>query len=139
MPVISVIVTVYNGKKTIKGCLDSIFKQNFSDFEVIVVNDGPTDGTTKILKQYKNKIKIINQENRGASAARNRGEQDCSAPFVIFWDADITAKPLMLEKMYQALKKNSQTAYAYSAFKFGFKTFNLWPFDSEKLKKMPYI
>jgi len=139
MSEISVIVPVYNGSKTIRDCLESILSQTFRNFEIIVVNDGSTDNTAEILSAYSDKIKIINQENRGAAATRNKGAEDCFAPFIIFCDADIVTTPKMFEKMYEALKKNPEAAFAYSSFKFGFKTFKLWPFDLEKLKKTPYI
>ena len=139
MSEISVIIPAYNAEKTIQQCLKSIFAQTFKDFEIIIVNDGSTDKTVEVLQQYQGKVKIINQSNAGAAAARNKGVQDCNAPFIIFCDDDITMKPNMLEIMHQTLQDNPNASYAYSAFKFGFKKFSLWPFDAEKLKQMPYI
>jgi len=139
MSEISIVVPAYNAQKTIAICLDSIFDQTFKDFEIIVVNDGSTDHTEHILQTYRDKLKIINQKNRGAAAARNQGAAAASSSYIIFFDADIIAQPTLLQKMHQTLLNNPQISYAYSAFKFGLKTFRLWPFDPARLKKMPYI
>lgn len=150
MPKISVIIPTYEHGDTIEMCLLSLFKQTFKDFEIIVVNDGSTDNTTEILEKYQNlqefdsnkagvRLRIINQENRGAPAARNRGFKESVGQFVIFCDADVNAKPEMLAKMLETLEKHPEASYAYSSFKFGWKTFNLHNFDGEALKKMNYI
>ena len=137
MPEISVVIPVYNAQKTLEKCLDSIFNQTFKNFEVIAVNDGSTDDSQTILKKYQDKITIVNQPNQGAAAARNAGAKIALADFIIFCDADIVLKPEMLETMVATLKKSPQASYAYCAFKFGQKTFKLWPFSAEKLKKFP--
>ena len=139
MPQISVIITVYNAKKTLEKCLASIFDQSFGNYEIIAVNDGSTDKSHEILKKYRKKITIISQKNQGAAAARNAGAKIAKGRFLIFFDADVIAKPRMLEKMHLALKKYPTISYVYSSFKFGFKTFKLWPFSIKKLKEMPYI
>ena len=139
MPAISVIIPAYNAEKTLKNCLQSLEQQTFKDFEIIVVNDGSTDQTPKILTASDPKIKVINQKNAGAAAARNRGAKEAQGELIIFCDADLILKPKMLEIMFLALKENPSAAYAYSSFKFGLKTFWLWPFDPDKLKQMPYI
>ena len=139
MPEISIIIPVYNAEKTLEKCLESVFKQTFQNFEIIAVNDGSTDDSLKILKKYQAKITIISQPNQGAAKARNAGGKMAVASFVIFCDADVVMKPEMLETMLTALKKRPKASYAYSSFKFGVKTFKLWPFNAEKLKQMPYI
>lgn len=137
---ISIIIPAYQHAGELPDCLESLFAQTLKPFEIIVVNDGSTDNTSEVLEFYKNRgVKIIEQENKGANAARNRGFDESSGDFVIFCDADIIMRPDCLEKMAEALKKNPNASYAYSSFKFGFKIFKLWPFDSDKLKKMPYI
>lgn len=138
-PKISIIVPAYNAEKTISACLDSIFNQAFKNFEVIVVNDGSIDNTLKILDKYQNKIKIINQENRGAPVARNMGFEESRGEYVIFCDADIILKKEALEKMLKVLEINFNVSYVYPSFKFGWKVFKLHEFDEEKLKKYPYI
>ncbi len=139
MPEISIIIPVYNAAKTLDKCLASIFDQTFKNFEIIAVNDGSTDQSLKILQNYGNKITVVSQPNAGAAKARNVGEKLSKAPFIIFFDADIIAKPKMLEIMLAALKARSEVSYVYSSFRFGKKTFWLWPFDPKRLKKMPYI
>jgi len=139
MAQISIVIPAYNADNTIGQCLNSILRQSFRDYEIIVVNDGSTDKTLKILEQFEDRIEIISQKNQGAAAARNQGAARANSEFIIFCDADIVMKPMMLEKMFSALKNNSNAAYCYSSFQFGFKTFKLWPFDTVKLKQMPYI
>ncbi len=139
MPEISIIIPVYNAQGTIANCLESIFRQTFNNFEIIAVNDGSTDKSLPILKKYKNKIKIITQQNQGAPSARNNGAKLTKSPYIIFCDADIVMAPKMLEKMYLALKNHPEASYTYCDFKFGFKKFKLFSFDPEKLKKIPYI
>ncbi len=139
MPEVSIIIPVYNAAKTLEQCLQSIFKQTFKNYEIIAVNDGSTDSSFKILQKYQTKITIINQPNQGASAARNAGGKIALAPLIIFCDADIIMKPKMLEVMKQNLDQHPEASYVYSSFKFGFKTFRLWPYDPNKLKQMPYI
>lgn len=89
---ISVILPVFNEEKYIKATLDSIINQNFSDFEVIVVDDGSTDGTLKIVEEtFKDSSiahKIIHQENRGVSSARNRGISLSCGEYIVFLDGD---------------------------------------------------
>jgi len=138
-PKISIIIPTYQHGDTIETCLLSLFDQTFQDFEIIVVNDGSTDDTAKILEKYKDRVKIISQENRGAPSARNRGFRESIGQFVIFCDADTKAKPEILAKMLEALKKNPEASYAYSSFNWGWKAFNLHEFDAEALKKMNYI
>ena len=75
-PIISVIVPVYNVEDYLPKCLDSILNQTFSNIEIICVNDGSTDGSRKILEEYKKRdfrIKIVDKENGGLSSARNAG------------------------------------------------------------------
>lgn len=138
-PKISVIIPTYQHGDTIETCLLSLFNQTFRNFEIIVVNDGSTDNTIEVLEKYKDQIKIINQENRGAPAARNRGFRESTGEFVIFCDADVEAKPEMLAKMLKALEKHPEASYAYSSFMWGRKKFGLHEFDNEALKKTNYI
>ena len=89
---ISLILPVFNEEKYIKATLDSIINQSFTDFEVIVVDDGSTDGTLKIVEEiFKNSAiphKIIHQENMGVSSARNRGISLSCGEYIVFMDGD---------------------------------------------------
>ena len=122
---ISIIIPAYQHAKEIEHCLKSIFNQTFTDYEIIVVNDGSTDNVLEVLEKYKSvpsrRIKIINQENKGAAAARNRGFKESGGDFILFCDADMVLNSKMLEKLLKALNENPEKSYAYCFFKFGWK------------------
>jgi len=90
----SIVIPTYNAEKTITKCLNSVFKQNFSNFELIMVNDCSTDKTTEIINQYTLKhhnlkhIKLA--KNSGPAAARNRGVRESQGEIIIFIDSDVT-------------------------------------------------
>lgn len=139
MPRVSVIIPSYQHAKELPLTLAGIFRQTFSDLEVIVVNDGSTDDTDAAAGPFLERIKYVKQENKGGNAARNRGFEDSSGDLVLFCDADIIMREDMLEKMVAALEVNPGVSYAYSSFKFGWKKFRLWPFDEAKLRQLNYI
>ena len=88
---ISVIVPVYNVEEYLEECLESIRQQTFTDIEVILVNDGSTDGSREICEQYCEKdsrFRLINQENQGQSVARNRGVKESVGQYIMFVDSD---------------------------------------------------
>ena len=88
---ISIIVPLYNGKKTIGRCLDSLVNQTLHDIEILVINDGSQDGGEKIAAQYMQRdkrIRLISQENAGLGAARNHGIREAAGEFVGFVDCD---------------------------------------------------
>jgi len=148
---ISIVIPAHNAEKTIERCLESIFAQTYRDFEVIVVDDGSTDRTREIVDNFarrfdigNSKLELIQQKNAGAQAARNRGfrEIQCqisNIKYLLFCDADVVLREDCLEKMIRVLEEHPEASYAYSSFKFGWKKFKLWPFDAERLRKMPYI
>ena len=138
-PRISVIIPCYQSEETIEQTLWDIFNQTYGKIEIIAVNDGSDDSTTNILNEYIGRIKIIDQENLGASAARNKGFKESQGEYILFCDADIRLKPTMIEKMLKKLTENPEKAYCYSSFKFGLHTFDLFEFDGEKLQKENYI
>lgn len=136
---VSIIIPCYNAEKTLEKTLESIFNQTYRNYEIIAVNDGSTDETLNILNNYKNKITIINQENKGASAARNCGFKESKGQYLLFCDADVILKPTIIEKMVKTLMEHPIASYCYCNFRFGWHTFKLFPFDEEKLKKENYI
>lgn len=142
---ISIIIPVYNGAAKIAKTLESIKKQSYQDFEVIIVNDGSTDGVDNVCASYLKKIEtnqfylFINQVNQGAPAARNRGYKESKGEYLFFCDDDAVLSPLALETMLMALETHPEASYAYSSFMWGKKLFKLGEFDSEKLCQMPYI
>jgi glycosyltransferase involved in cell wall biosynthesis len=88
-PEITVVIPLYNKARCVKSTVDTVLNQTLSNFELIVVNDGSTDGSEKIVAEIADpRIKIIHQENAGPSAARNRGAAEASSDFIAFLDAD---------------------------------------------------
>ena len=92
-PQFSVIIPVYNGEGTIAECLEALASQDMPrrEFEVIVVDDGSTDGTAAIVKQFD--VKYIHQENTGPATARNVGVKNAQGKIVVFTDADCVPEP----------------------------------------------
>lgn len=89
MPKFSIIVPIYNVEQYLNKCIDSILNQTFTDYELILVNDGSTDNSSNIINSYKNEnIIIINQENQGLSEARNSGLKKSTGEYVLFVDSD---------------------------------------------------
>ena len=100
MPKFSVIITVYNKENHIAKTLKSVLNQTVSDFEIIVVNDGSTDGSLEVIGQFKDaRLYIFNQKNRGASAARNRGISEATGKFIALLDGDDLWMPDYLEEI----------------------------------------
>ncbi len=88
-PFFSIIIPLYNKEKHIQKTLESVLNQSFKDFEVIIVNDGSTDNSLSIIEPFNDaRIKILSQENKGVSAARNNGIKNAIATYIAFLDAD---------------------------------------------------
>ena len=113
---ISVIIPVYNVEKYLQKCLESIVNQTFCDWELIAVNDGSSDKSADILRQYAERdmrIKVISQSNKGLGAARNAGLEAAKGDFVCFIDSDDYVHPQMLELLLEvAEKENAEVAIA---------------------------
>ncbi|MCR8925004.1 glycosyltransferase [Priestia megaterium] len=100
MPLISVIVPIYNVEKYLQNCINSILEQTFKDFELILVNDGSPDQCGEICNYYAQKdkrIKVIHKINEGVSSARNTGINAASGEYLAFVDPDDTIEPQMYE------------------------------------------
>ncbi len=107
-PEISVVMPVYNCEDVLEETLDSVFAQNMQAFELICVNDGSTDGSLSILEEYQNKdsrLRVISQPNKGASAARNRGLLEISAPFTLILDSDDIYDSMFFSKLLDEARK----------------------------------
>jgi glycosyltransferase involved in cell wall biosynthesis len=87
-PQVSVIIPTYNRVWVIKEAIDSVLAQDYTEFELIVVDDGSTDHTSDVLDAYGNVIKVLSQKNKGVSAARNRGIAEATGKFIAFLDSD---------------------------------------------------
>lgn len=110
MPLVSVIIPVYNAEKYLKKCLDSVLEQTFQDFEIIAVNDGSTDGSEKILveygEKYPEKIKVYSKENSGQSGTRNMAMEKACGKYIAFLDSDDYIEKHYLEILVEAAEKN---------------------------------
>lgn len=99
---VSVIVPIYNTEKYLEKCLDSIRTQTYSDIEVIMVDDGSTDGSKNVANGYAerdNRFRLFSQENAGVSAARNHGLDVAEGEYILFVDSDDWLEPQMIEKL----------------------------------------
>ncbi|WP_047545172.1 glycosyltransferase family 2 protein [Psychroserpens sp. Hel_I_66] len=103
-PFFSVVISVYNKEDYISGTIRSVINQTFQDFEVIIVNDGSTDKSLKIINQFDDpRIIIINQENKGASHARNQGIKSAKGTFIALLDGDDLWDEKFLENIHKAI------------------------------------
>jgi glycosyltransferase involved in cell wall biosynthesis len=115
MPLISVIVPVYNGEKTIQETIESVLNQTFTDFELIVINDGSQDATLDVVSSIQDsRLKLFSYPNAGISTTRNRGVYHAVGEYISFIDADDLWTPDKLKAQFNALQANSQAAVAYS-------------------------
>lgn len=109
MPKVSLIIPVYNVENYIEKCLNSALNQTLDDMEIIIVNDGSTDSSKKIIdkyiEKYKNKIKYFEKENGGLSSSRNYGMPHATGEYIAFLDSDDYVEPKTYEEMYNLAKK----------------------------------
>lgn len=108
--IISIIIPVYNGEKTLKRCLDSILAQTYLDFEAILVNDGSIDKSLEICESYVKKdqrIRLLSQSNKGVSAARNLGIKESKGGYLTFVDCDDWIEPFMLSRMVELIESTN--------------------------------
>ena len=115
----SIIVPIYNVEKYLRQCLDSILSQTYSNFELILVNDGSTDSCGEICEEYQAKderIHIIHQENHGLLAARRIGIKSATGDYIIHVDSDDYIINIMLEKLYDKISETEcdLLLYGYS-------------------------
>ena len=102
MPKFSIVIPVYNVEKYIKRTLNSVFSQTYQSFEVIVVNDGCTDQSIELAKEYK--VKIVNEKHVGVSEARNIGAKYATGEYLVFLDSDDYWEKELLEHVTKSLE-----------------------------------
>ncbi|MWN31263.1 MULTISPECIES: glycosyltransferase family 2 protein [unclassified Gilliamella] len=110
MPLVSIIIPVYNSSKFILATLASLENQSYNNYEIILINDGSTDNSHNILENYKkkhNNVILYNQKNRGVSVARNKGIELSNGEFITFLDSDDTYSPNYLEKLLRRQKEEN--------------------------------
>lgn len=121
-PKVSVIIPVYNSEKHLKRCLDSVINQTLRDIEIICVDDGSTDNSLDILKEYEStdqRIKVLSQPNINAGAARNHGLRYAKGEYLSFLDSDDFFSFNMLETAYRkAIEFNAEIVVFRSDFYF---------------------
>lgn len=102
-PKVSVIVPVYNAGKYLHRCIGSIMAQTYTDFELLLVDDGSTDGSGKICDEYAQKdsrIRVFHKENGGAASARNVGLDNACGEWIAYIDGDDWTAPTFLKNFY---------------------------------------
>ncbi|MEQ8972795.1 MAG: glycosyltransferase [Coleofasciculus sp. C1-SOL-03] len=115
MPLVSVIIPVFNGEKTIRETIESVLQQTVADFELMVINDGSTDNTLSVISQIKDsRLKVFSYANAGLAASRNRGISQATGTYISFIDADDLWTADKLEAQIKALEANPQAGVAYS-------------------------
>lgn len=117
----SVIIPVYNAEKTLRRCLDSLVKQAFSDYELLLINDGSTDGSDVICREYAGTypcVRYFAKENGGVSSARNLGLEQAEGEYILFVDSDDYVSEDYFESLSDALKNR-----AADLFMFGYRNF----------------
>lgn len=105
---VSIIIPIYNVEKYLEQCIKSLINQTYRNLEIILINDGSTDKSTKICEKYKNqdnRIVFINKKNGGAASAKNEGLKIAKGDYITFVDSDDFIEPDMIEYMVNTIKK----------------------------------
>ncbi len=135
MPKISIIVPVYNVKKYLSKCLDSLINQTLKDIEIICVNDGSTDNSLDILNEYAKKderIVVINKENSGPGASRNLGIEKATGEYIQFVDSDDWIEKETCEICYKKAKEHDVDMISFNANKIcNKKTFPIYYYNTK--------
>lgn len=106
---VSVIIPAHNAEHNLRECLDSVVNQTLKDIEIICVNDGSTDATESVIREYMKtdeRVAVINQPNLYAGVARNRGMAQCHGKYMVFWDADDIFELNALEELYNKIEED---------------------------------
>ena len=115
MTKVSVIIPAYNAMNYLPKTVENVLKQTFTDFEVIIINDGSSDGVEEWVSTIKdNRVKLITQKNQGASTARNNGIAHATGEYIAFLDSDDLWEPTKLEKQVHCLDNNPGTGLVYA-------------------------
>ena len=117
----SVIIPVYNAEGTLRRCLDSLVRQQFSDYELLIINDGSTDGSDAICREYANTyscVRYFAKENGGVSSARNLGLEQAKGEYILFVDSDD-----YVSQDYFALLSHTLESNAVDLLMFGYRNF----------------
>lgn len=114
MPKISIVIPTYNRGNMIEHTIYSILNQTYKDYEIIIVDDGSTDDTKQRLEKFGNQIRYFYQNNKGVSAARNRGIKKANGQYIVFCDSDDLFLPTKLEKQISYIEKHPSCEFLYT-------------------------
>lgn len=115
-PAVSVVMSVYNGERYLREAIESILSQSYKNFEFIIINDGSTDGSKKIIQSYKDaRIQLINQQNRGLVPSLNTGIKTAKGRLIARQDADDISLPDRLQIQVSYLERNPNTVLVGSS------------------------
>lgn len=135
---VSLIIPMYNVEKYIEQCLDSVLRQTYTDYEVILIDDGSTDRTVELVQPYvtdNDNFLLLQQSNGGASVARNKGLDYASGEYIYFFDSDDYMMDDALERLVSEIKKQRADIVKFSAYTFSDDDLSLkWGTDGYKLK-----
>ena len=120
-PALSVVIPVYNGAAFLPACLASLAAQTRHDFEIVLVDDGSTDGSAAIAQAFARQdgappLRLIRQDNSGVSAARNRGIAEARAPLIGFLDSDDTWEPQKVARQLAVMEREPGVVLSYTGF-----------------------
>lgn len=123
---VSIIVPVYNSASYLKGCIESVLKQTYKDFELLLITDGSTDGSEELCREIASqdqRIRFLLQEHRGVSATRNVGIENAVGEYLFFLDSDDAIHPQLLEKLLKLEEKTKAVIVAEDFFSISSKQF----------------
>ncbi len=141
LPLVSVVIPVYNGEKFIGQCIESILCQEYPNKEVLVVDDGSTDQTEKVVNAFGNRIRYIKQKNSGSAVARNRGIDESNGKYVAFNDGDDLWAPNRLREQVHFLDTHPDFGVAVGKFQHVDASFcldNATPVDDSRAVKIDW-
>lgn len=118
---VSVVIPVYNVEQYLNECVDSVLDQTYSDYEIILVDDGSTDNSGKLCDDYlslDNRIKVIHRENGGLSAARNTGMDAATGDYIYFLDSDDYIESVTLERLVHTAKTDDADIVFFDGYVF---------------------
>lgn len=143
-PKVSIIIPIYRSEAYIVQCMDSIARQTFHDYEVILVNDGSPDKSTEIITKFisENRLKnfqLVNKDNKGVSSARNAGLRLANGEWIAFIDSDDWVEPNYLENMLASIAQNDSDLClcGYDAYEMAEQRFDPWSSYPQKVGKIP--
>jgi glycosyltransferase involved in cell wall biosynthesis len=113
---VSVVLPVYNGQDLLRETLNSVLNQRYSSFEIIAIDDGSTDDSLEVLREYENDIAVHSQQNVGVATTRNKGVELAGGDLIAFLDQDDIWYPFKLEKQVALFQSSPDVSFAYSDF-----------------------